>query len=145
MVFVFDENISYKVAEALSLLEQGDKTTKFTAEVWHILRLAEELKVQKENPKESYKDPEVIKIAGMKKAIIVTQDDDFKRIKQYYSLYKEHNVGVVFFKTVVDSRGYWNMINFFISKWPQLKELVRDKKTPFCFIISKHGISEQHF
>jgi hypothetical protein len=146
MVFVFDENITYKLAEGLRNLELGDKHGK-PAEIWHILELAKHLKITPKSniPNSSFSDGEVIEITGKKNGIIITQDRDFKNIKLKGQLYKEHNVGVIFFKTIIDSRGYWGMVTSIINKWYELKQKTEHKSKPFCFFVDKNGIKEYKF
>ena len=72
MIFIFDENYSPKLAAGLHLLEQGNLKSDNHAEITHIVTLA---------GKYGTEDEQLIKIAGNKKAIIVTQDTDIKKIK----------------------------------------------------------------
>ena len=143
MVFIFDENYSHRLAEGLNHFENGDRKNK-AAEIWHIKGLAEHLKIKPKNGK-SFTDEEVIEIAGKKKGIIITQDNDFKKIKHYHALYKEHNVGIVFFKTVINSKGYWNMVASIINKWYDLKSATENKHPPFCYSLDKKNFEERKF
>lgn len=143
MVFVFDENYSPKLVQGLSHLEHGNKRSK-ADEVWHVKDLAEHLKIKPQDGV-SFDDDEVIVIAGKQKGIVITQDRDFKNIKHKGRLYKEHNVGVIFFKTDVDSRGYWGMVASIINRWYELKQEAEDKPKPFCFFVDKKGIHPQSF
>jgi hypothetical protein len=143
MVFVFDENYTPKLAQGLNHLEHGNKRSK-ADEIWHIKELAEELEFK---PKDgvSFSDEEVIIITGKKKGIVITQDKDFKNIKHKGHLYKEHNVGVIFFKTVIDTRGYWGMVTSIINKWYELKQKAEHTPKPFCFFVDQKGIKPFDF
>ena len=145
MVLIFDENYSKYVAEAFSLLEKGNKHVSTKATIHHILKLGEDLKFPKANIKGSYSDEEVIQIAGRIGGIVITQDDDFKRIKHLGSMYKQHNVGSVYFKTHKHSRGYWEMTTYMLSRWNEMKENIEKNPIPFCFMIDAKGIHKQHF
>lgn len=145
MVFIFDENYSPKLAEGLHLLEQGNTKNKPVVEIWHILSLAKELGINPENPDSSYMDEEVIKIAGQKKGIILTQDKDFKRIKHLYPLFRDYKVGVVFFKTSKGSIGYWEIITSFIKGWNGLKKQIQQDATPFCYCVTEKGVTKMQF
>lgn len=141
MVYVFDENYSPLLADALSLLEKGNiGKGKHVAEVYHILKLAQELGISPINAYRSYSDEEVIEIAGKKKGIIFTQDSDFKRIKHLYGLYKQHKVGVVYFNTVLENKGYWNMVTYMVSRWNDLKSILVSETPPFCYHVNRQGI-----
>ncbi|HEX7415505.1 MAG TPA: DUF5615 family PIN-like protein [Bacteroidia bacterium] len=146
MVFVFDENYSYKLVEGLRNLELGNKHSK-PAEIWHILELAKHLKITPKSniPNSSFSDEEVIIIAGKQKGIVITQDKDFRNIKHKGHLYKEHNVGVIFFKTVIDTRGYWGMVTSIINKWYELKQKAEHASKPFCFFVDHKGIKPNDF
>ncbi len=146
MVYVFDENYSPLLADALDLLERGNVGKgKHVAEVWHILKLAQDLNIKPSNSGKSFTDEEVIQIVGRKKGIIFTQDGDFKRIKHFGHLYKQHNVGVVYFNTVLENRGYWNMVTYMISKWNDLKTILQNESPPFCYHVNRQGIHNYPF
>lgn len=145
MIFIFDENFSPRMTRGLSLLEEGNNSSDFgNAEVWHILDLAEHLNFPKSEQTGSYSDKEVIKIAGQKSGIIFTQDSDFKRHKHYFPLYKENNVGVVFYNESKLIRGYWPLLIYTIKKWEDIKEKISVTAVPFCFALTRTGI-EQRF
>ncbi|MEO8087035.1 MAG: hypothetical protein ABI763_09460 [Bacteroidota bacterium] len=144
MVFVFDENFSHWLVTAMHFLEQGNQfRTTTNTEVYHILKLAEELQYPKIGA--SYKDDDVIKMTASKSGILLTHDDDFRRIKHLSKLFKANNVGVFFFQTHNDSRGYWNMVNNLIKRWPEIKEKAENTVPPFYFCIKKTGIHQYSF
>lgn len=145
MVIIFDENYSPKLADGIRLLEQGNTKNKPIAEVWHILALAESLNL-KPKSSSSYMDEEVIEIAGKKRGIIITQDNDFRRIKHLHQLYKDHKVGVIFFQTPKGKISYWDIVKVFVQNWNELKTIIQKEDTPFCFNVkSRGGISRLDF
>lgn len=145
MVFVFDENYSHRLATGLNYLEEGNKNRKnVEAEVWHIKELATHLKIQPLDGN-SYMDGEVIEIVGKKNGILITQDNDFKRIKHLKGLLKENNVGVIIFKTFIDTSGYWNMVSSIVTRWHEIKAVVEHRTPPFCLMVDKKGIHEYKF
>lgn len=144
MVFIFDENFSYRLADGINALEEGNKSHGSPSKVYHIKRLGQELEILPSNGK-AYSDEEVIEIAGKVGGIIITQDDDFKKIKHYHQLYKEHNVGVIFFKAGKATRGYWNLVTHIITHWNSMKEKIDGQNPPFAFQVSSNGIQAMNF
>ena len=144
MVFIFDENFSYRLAHGINALEEGNINQGTPCTVYHIKDLAKQLDVSPKNGK-SYTDEEVIEIAGQVKGTIITQDEDFRSIKHYYQLYKEHKVGVVFFKTYKTSKGYWNTVSYIIKHWNNMKAKVESAHKPFAFLVDSKGIQPMNF
>jgi predicted nuclease of predicted toxin-antitoxin system len=136
MHYIFDENYSPKLANGLSILEEGNSRSPFKVRVSHLTDLAGKMGTQ---------DEEVIVIAGKNKGIIITQDSDFKRIKHYHQLYKEHKVGAVYFKSTNSKQSYWGTIEIFVNRWEELKLHVSRSKAPFVIEIHSKGISPRHF
>lgn len=136
MLFIFDENFSPKLSEGLHLLEQGNRKSENIASVTHIVTLA---------GKYGTADDKVIEIAGANKGIIVTQDNDFRRMKHKYPLYNQHKVGVIFFQSYKDSKGYWNMIKSVITQWVEIKNVIQDETPPFAYKVNRYGIEKLHF
>lgn len=135
MQFISDENIPYKLAAALSILEESNLKTKIVGKITSIKALG----------KEGITDEEVIKLAGDMDATILTFDKDFKHIKSYYPLYKQHNVGVVFFKLAKDESDYWGMVKILINKWEDLKKELNGEAKPYVYQVSKQGIQRYEF
>lgn len=135
MLFVLDANYSPKLAEGLNLLEKGNFKSPYHAEIKHIDDIIYT----------GATDPEVIEVVGKHKGIVVTQDRDFKRIKHYAAAYREHGVGVVWFKSHKDIVGYWSLVCHFVCRWEDMKKAVHSKNTPFAFFVDKNSVSEMHF
>jgi predicted nuclease of predicted toxin-antitoxin system len=110
MVFLFDENIPYKLAQGFILIEEAENSPKIKATVSHIKILN----------REGATDEEVIQIAGEMKAIIVTFDKDFKHIRSYYPLYKKHNVGIILLKLDKRESNYWGIVKLLTNNWEKI-------------------------
>jgi predicted nuclease of predicted toxin-antitoxin system len=133
MRFLFDENCPIHLANGIKHLEQGNHKSKHQSEVLYILDFV--------GKGSSPEDEEVIKIAGKQKAIIVTQDEDFKRIKHYRQSYIEHNVGVIFYKSPSGGMTYWEVVKSFIKTWEEMKKELSKLQPPFVCEIHKQGHS----
>ncbi len=131
MLFIFDENYSHYLADGLNLLEGGNDRSPIRAGATHILTLTKGVT--------GIPDEEVIEIVGKHKGILFTKDKDFKQIKHYYQLYKQHNIGVVFFESSRKPLLYWDYIKIFIEKWEDLKILIDKETAPFAIKIPKQG------
>jgi len=86
---------------------------------------------------------EIIALAGKEKAIIVTQDEDFKRIKHYHQLYKQHSVGVIFYKSPSGGMTYWEVVKSFIKTWEDMKANLSKFTPPFVCEITKTGFTDR--
>jgi len=128
MHFIFDENLSHRLAEGLSLLESGDLSSPIT-KISHMNQLLED----------GASDQEVIQEAGKTNAIIISQDDDFKRIRSHKALIKSLGVGYVMYRPPKRGSSYWDIVQAFIQGWPEIKNTLKEKKTPFLFQIDKNG------
>jgi predicted nuclease of predicted toxin-antitoxin system len=135
MFFLFDENVPYKFVQGLALIEESNHKSPIKVKLSHPRLL----------DNEGASDQEQIKIAGKHDGIIVSFDKDFKHIKSYYPLYKEHNVGIVFLKLSKDESNYWGIVKLVISKWEELKRLLIDHEKPFAYQVSKSGIQRFEF
>jgi|ERR1043165_109024 hypothetical protein len=133
---LFDENYSRHLIEGLAILEKANHRSHFNAEVLDIRKVA---------GKEGATDEEVIELAGSLKAIVFTQDTDFKKLKHKGSLYKKHNTGVVFFHSSGNKIIFWDTVVSIIRYWEDLKERIADAEPPFVFKVSKQGIERLHF
>ena len=132
MHYIFDANLPYRLAEALRILEQGDRASKVSG-----IDHADTLLGQ------GATDEAIILEAGTKHSIIFSQDDDFKRIKSNAKLLKELGVGFVMYKPPKRGARYWEIVKAFVNAWPQLKEKLESKKPPFILQLNSKGeISE---
>jgi predicted nuclease of predicted toxin-antitoxin system len=135
MVFLFDENIPYKLAQGFMLIEEADKSPKIRATVTHIKIL----------DKEGITDEEVIELAGKMDAIIVTFDRDFRHIKSYYPLYKKHNVGIVLLKLDKKDSNYWGIVRILTNNWEKIKEKLHKERKPFVYEVDSKGVHRREF
>lgn len=135
MYFIFDNQCSHRLAKGLALLEEGNKRSPIQCTIKHVSELIPG----------SSTDEEVIIEAGKRSAIIITYDRDFKELRNHAKLYKEHNCGVVFFRSYKNVLIYWEIVLSFINRWEEIKEMCKNRKRPFVLEVSKRGVSELHF
>jgi len=135
MNFILDENMPQKLAKGLEVLDQ-ENSFGINVKITHSTEI-----------KKGATDEEIIKIAGRKDAIIISQDDDFKRIKSNKLLVKQLKVGYVLYKPPNKTgTRYWEIVKSFILGWEHLKEKIRETEKPFIIIINKKGeISHETF
>ncbi len=135
MVFLFDENCSFRMADGLNALEDGNTRSDIKITVTH----------PKHCGLSGKSDEEIIEYAGKHQATIFTQDKDFKHIKHYYQLYKTHKVGVIILRSYKGQIQYWDNVQRLIKHWEEIKSLVKTTPKPFVYEIHKTGISQLHF
>lgn len=137
MLYIFDENYSYRIAEGLNLLESGNSRPNQPAvSVKHITKLT---------GRTGAPDTEVIETAGEHGGILFTKDKDFRQIKAMEQLYRRHKVGVVFFKQHKNGLLYWDNVKTLINRWEDLKAKLINEIAPFAYQVSKDGVSKFHF
>jgi len=134
MVLIFDNQCPPNLAKGLNLLEDGNRKSPIKATVKHIRDITDE----------DATDEEIIKHVGKHKGIIITLDKDFKYHKHYYQLYKEYNVGVVFYRST-KGFNYWEIVKYFINSWDIMKSKIKDEIKPFAFEMTKKGITKLSF
>jgi predicted metal-dependent hydrolase len=131
MYFLFDANFSHRLAEGLKILEDGNDRAR---EVFVTIDHTEKIQSLRSAP-----DADIILFAGKHNAIIVSQDDDFKRLKANKELIKTLKVGYVHYKPPKHGSRYWDIVESFIKGWKVLKEKLNDKEPPFVCQIDKAG------
>lgn len=135
ITYIFDENYSYRLAEGLKLIEDGNLRSKIKIDITHVKFLG----------LLGATDEKIIEAAGRHNGIIITLDKDFKHMKHYYSLYNKHKTGVIIFRPTKGVIHYWDMVKSFIIKWEELKEAVSKESLPFAFQINSKGIQKLTF
>ncbi|MBL7725370.1 MAG: DUF5615 family PIN-like protein [Chitinophagaceae bacterium] len=135
MFFLFDENVPYKFVQGLALIEESNHKSPIKVTISHPRLLGNQ----------GASDEEQIHIAGKHKGVIISFDKDFKHIKSYYPLYKEHKVGVVFLKLAKDESNYWGIVKLVINKWEEIKHRLADHEKPFAYQVSRLGIQRFEF
>jgi predicted nuclease of predicted toxin-antitoxin system len=135
MFFLFDENVPYKFVQGLALIEESNHKSPIKVKLSHPRML----------DNEGASDEDQIKIAGKHDGIIISFDKDFKHIKSYYPLYKEHDVGVIFLKLSKEESNYWGIVKLVISRWEELKRLLIDHEKPFAYQVGRNGIQRFEF
>lgn len=135
ITYIFDENYSFRLAEGLKLIEEGNLRSKVKIVITHIKFLG----------LLGATDERIIEEAGKHNGIIITLDKDFKHMKHYYSLYTKHKTGVVIFRSSKGVIHYWDIVKSFINRWEELKEAVSKEPFPFAFQINSKGIQKLEF
>jgi predicted nuclease of predicted toxin-antitoxin system len=135
MIYIFDENYSYRLAQGLILIEQGNFKSKFPIEITHVKLLG----------LEGSNDERLIEEAGKRNGVIITMDKDFRHMKHYYSFYKKYKTGVIIFRSSKGVIHYWDIVKSFINKWEELKEAISNDLLPFAYQINMKGIQKLPF
>lgn len=136
MNFILDENMPPRLSKGLQSLDQENSIAN--PDIIKVIHSAE--------IKRTATDEEIIKMASKRDAIIISQDDDFKRIKSNKVLIKQLKVGYVLYKPPSKTGlRYWEMVKSIILVWEPLKQRIRESEKPFFLIINRKGeISEEH-
>jgi len=129
MLFIFDENLSENLSSGLHTLEKGNTRSPHRADV----KFAPEVM-----GKRGATDEDIIPKVGELKGVLVTQDKDFINKKHYFTLYREHKVGIVLY-TISNKDVYWDKVKSFVRNWEDLKEKISETKPPFVLVIGKNG------
>lgn len=133
MRFLFDAQMPLRLAKGLEMLDK-DNLANIQTEILH----ADDVCGQ------GATDDEVINKAAEVGAIIVSEDDDFKRIKANKKLIQNLNVGYVLYKPPKKTGiRYWEKTVAFILAWEKLKEKILSIDTPFVLKIDRKGNIQQ--
>ncbi len=131
MTFLFDENMPICLAKVIQVLDVDNEYKK--PPVHKIDHITEHYKAGAD-------DPDVVRKAKSLKAIIVSQDDDYKNISATFELVKKLKVGYVLFKTTQKSGSLYNdIVIAFIKAWQRVKNAISEDKPPFMYIIERTG------
>jgi len=124
MRFYVDENITPNIARALAILQNP--------------RIDENIEVFtiREVFRKGTPDEEWIPKVAAKDGIVITQDLNIHRVRQQRELYKQHGLGVVFFKPPKKGYQYWDLVEFYIRRWKVVKDEVKKLKKPFALVVT---------
>jgi hypothetical protein len=127
MKFYFDENITPNIAKALAILQNP--------------RIDEKIKVFiiRDEFGKGTPDEEWIPKVANEGGIVITQDLNIHRVRQQRELYKQHDLGVVFFKPPKKGYKYWDLVEFYIRRWKVVKDEVKKLKKPFALIVKPNS------
>ena len=124
MKFYFDENITPQIARALALLQKPRQ--KEQVDIYTIRDVFGK----------GARDEEWIPKVAKEEGIVITQDFNIQRTRHQRKLYRQHGLGVVFFKPPSKTGyDYWTMIQKIIEAWPAIKDVARNQKKPFAYVI----------
>lgn len=124
MKFYVDENITPNIARALAILQNP--------------RANENIKVFtiRDEFGKGTPDEEWIPKVAAEDGIVITQDLNIHRVRQQRRLYKQHGLGVVFFKPPKKGYKYWDLVEFYIRRWKVVKEEVKKLNKPFALVVT---------
>jgi predicted nuclease of predicted toxin-antitoxin system len=136
MHFLFDENMPLRLAKGLEILDADNEFGKPPVhKISHIY----------DHYDPGANDPDVVKLARKLKAVVVSEDDDYKNITVTCQLVKKLRVGYVWFKLPKKTgSNYDEQVLAFIKAWPELKKQLKNKKPPYMFIIERDGKVREH-
>lgn len=122
-VFI-DENLPRQLAKGLHELQQPqNKKDGIEIEVLSI----------KDIYGEGAPDEGWIPKVGKEKGIVITQDFSIYTTKHQKELYQKEGVGMLFFNQGKSGFTYWEMVKQLISRWDDIKQIVRKNKPPFAY------------
>jgi predicted nuclease of predicted toxin-antitoxin system len=130
MHFLFDAQMPLRLAKGLPLIDK-DNLKEIKIQISH----ADEL----DGLGQGATDYQVIQKAYELDAIIVSEDDDFKRIKANKELIIKLKVGYVLYKPPKHGSRYWEKALGIIQAWERLKEMINSIEKPFILKIDKDG------
>lgn len=124
MKFYVDENITPNIAQALAILQ--NPRVQENIEVFTIREV-----FGAGTPDEVW----IPKVAA-EDGIAITQDRNIHRVKHQRELYRQHGLGVVFFKPPKKGYTYWDLVEFYIKRWKVVKEEVKKLNKPFALVVT---------
>ena len=129
MHFIFDANLPLRLAKGLVYID-NDNLREIKVQISHADELC--------GP--GHDDRDVIIKAHELGGIIISEDDDFKRIKENKALIRKLGVGYVLYKAP-QKRGslYWDKAKAIILAWEPLKARIRASSVPFIMNIDRKG------
>jgi hypothetical protein len=137
MLIVFDENFSKNLAAGLHLLEKSNPHSIISVDVTSAEKLM---------GKRGTDDKELYETVGKLNGVVITKDKDFKEIKLYESVIKEHRAKVLFFKPSKKLIFFWDILKATIDKWEDIKEKLENEAPPYCYEFDiRGGISPRPF
>lgn len=120
-----DENLPPQLAKGLHELQLGQNKR-------------DDLEIQVLSIKESFgqgeQDEVWIPKVGAEKGIVITQDFRIQTQKHQKELYIESGVGIFFFNPPSKCGfQYWEMVKLVISRWEDIKHIIKKEETPFAY------------
>lgn len=129
MLFLFDAQMPLRLAKGLPLIDK-DNLRQINIEIIH----ADEILG------EGVSDALIIHKAHELDAVIVSEDDDFKRIKANKDLVIKLKVGYVLYKAPKKHGSrYWEKAVALILAWENLKKMISEIEKPFVIKIERDG------
>ena len=129
MNFLFDAQMPARLAKGLEVIDQENNDKVKTHCMFHADDIAGK----------GSTDEQIIHKANEMQAIIISEDDDFRRIKSNKALVKKFKLGYVLYKPPQHGARYWEKVSAFILGWEKLKKMIEKSEKPFIFKIDKKG------
>lgn len=85
-------------------------------------------------------DTDVVRLAKKRKAVVVSQDDDYQTVAATFALVRKLRVGYVLFKAPRKSGNtYEDIVRSLVTAWPELRNALQHEKPPFMVTIDRNG------
>lgn len=134
MIIFIDENMPPHLARGFNILQQPENA-----------KLNEHIEIKSivDEFGRGCLDEDWIPLAGKKKACIITQDYNLRRIKHQKKLCDKFKLGMIYLRPPSKTGyTYWEMIGILHKNWPEICKIVLSQKRPFAYQIrSRSGIS----
>jgi hypothetical protein len=128
-----DENFAQQLADGLNVFQEHlNHSEKLQFEV---------LSIKKEFGRGAL-DEVWIPVIGKEKAVVITQDLRIQTTRHQNELYKQHGLGVFFFKPPSTGYSFWEMVQHVIKNWPEIKTKTKDRR-PFAYRYKSKGKLEK--
>jgi hypothetical protein len=129
MKVFFDENLPPTLADALSALQSRDHEEKI--EVLHVADYFGQ------GTKDEEWIPKIAKMHG----VIITLDQKISRRPSEWKLCKDYKIGI-FFIAPPKGTQYWDLVQFLLKKWKEIKEKALTTERPFAYKITPRKIEQ---
>lgn len=118
--FVFDENLSPQLAQAMQLLD-SEAEVKHSTELFGI----------------GADDPDFLPKLGADVRFLVTRDTKQRKRPAELDAWKRHGVGA--FVLGGKNLGAWDLVTQVVLGWPKMKEAAAKTKRPFAYRVRPGG------
>ncbi|GJQ62095.1 MAG: hypothetical protein SCALA702_11480 [Melioribacteraceae bacterium] len=135
MIVYIDENLAPQLAKGFDILQEPLNFKSMEAL---------EIKSIRNEFGQGVADEDWIPLAGQKKACVITQDFNIRRIRHQRLLCEEYNLGMFYFRP--PSRkgySYWDMVKLLVKCWEDISKIALTQKRPFSYKLSAKGKLEE--
>lgn len=121
MTFFFDHNLSWRLAKALSYLEDNENVVVHLTDIFDSDAL----------------DVVWLEHIGRNDMVLVSKDIRIRKHRAELSALKQYNVGAFFL--IGRKLTKWQEIRQLIFQWEKMKELAINAYRPFAFLVPQRG------